>query len=474
MSVEQDRFVQEWGDALRGGTAAVFVGSGASLEAQYPSWPDLMADYARELGITLRPHDDLTVVAQHYLNLGPSKRSEVKRRIADQFPEGRDTPAAVRVLARLPLRTLWTTNYDRLLEAAWRDRGLVLDTKRKKDDLAYPKANADAVLYKMHGCASEPDSLVIAKDDYDLYLRDREAFFTALAADLMGRQMLFLGFGHNDPNLAFLFSMLRRLFPDQAAKHFSIGRQPRPEAGETGDEARIRYNLWCRDWEERYRVRRVNIAEWEDVPRLLERVERRVVADAVLVSGSYPVDALGPERERIETIAAAIGHELARGERRLVSGFGLTVGSATLSGFLNGLGTAAAAPERRLLLRPFPQPMDGSDPRPLWPEYRKGIVRSAGTTVFIAGAKQSSGGLVDADGVLQEFEACISMGRIPIPIGSTGYASAAIWSRVSRDLSPWPWYPRDAFAVLNDATADVPAVARAVVAILNAARRSNP
>jgi hypothetical protein len=433
-----------------------------------------MGDYAAELGITLRPHDDLTIIAQHYANQGESKRSQIKRWIADQFPEGRKTPAAVRVLARLPLRTLWTTNYDRLLEAAWLERGLILDAKKRQSDLAHPRANADAVLYKMHGCASDPDSLVIAKDDYDLYLKEREAFSTALAADLMGRRMLFLGFGHNDPNLAFLFSMLRRLFPSQAAQHFSIGRQPSPEEGESPDEARIRYELWCRDWEQRYRVRRVDVAEWSDVPTLLERVERRVVADAVLVSGSYPVEATGPDRTRIETVAAAIGSALAEGRRRLVSGFGLTVGSSALSGFLQALGADAIAPERRLLLRPFPQPTGSFDPHHLWPEYRMGLVRSAGAVVFVGGAKFDGSSLGDADGIMKEFEACLALGRVPVPVGCTGYSSMAIWSRLAADLDRWPWYPRAAFAVLGDPTTSASAAAGAVMTVLDAMRRSNP
>ncbi|WP_338665906.1 SIR2 family protein [Pararoseomonas sp. SCSIO 73927] len=470
MQARQDQFVREWGDALRGGTAAAFIGSGASLEANYPSWPELMKERATELGITLRAHDDLTVVAQHYLNLGESKRSEIKRWIADQFPEGRRTPAAIRVLARLPLRTLWTTNYDRLLEAAWRERGLILDAKKRQSDLAHPKANADAVLYKMHGCASDPDSLVIAKDDYDLYLREREAFSTALAADLMGRRMLFLGFGHNDPNLAFLFSMLRRLFPSQAAQHFSIGRQPSPEEGESADEARARYELWCHDWEQRYRVRRVDVAEWSDVPTLLERVERRVVADAVLVSGSYPVETAGPDRTRIETVASSVGSALAESGRRLVSGFGLTVGSSALSGFLQALGADALAPERRLLLRPFPQPTGSFDPRDLWPDYRMGLVRSAGAVVFVGGARTGDAGVVDASGVMAEFDACLALGRVPIPVGGTGYASRAIWSRMGADLGRWPWYPRDAFDVLGDPAADASTIARAVTGVLDEMR----
>lgn len=475
MQVEQDRFVEEWGNALIGGTAAVFIGSGVSLEAGYPSWSGLMARYASDLKITLRPHDDLTVIAQHYLNLGESKRSEVKRGIAAQLPEGKPIPAALGVLSRLPLRSLWTTNYDRLIEAAWRKRRLVLDTKRRKSDLAHPTAHADAVLYKMHGCASDPDSLVVAKDDYDLYMNERESFFTALAADLMGKKVLFLGFGHNDPNLAFLFSLLRRLFPREAPQHFSIGRQPSPEAGESPEESSRRYELWSKDWEERYRVRRVNVAEWSEVPGLLERVERRVVANSVLVSGSFPTESgVDEDRKSVEGVGAAVGKAMGAAGHRLVSGFGLTVGSAVLSAFLNALGADSAAPERRLLLRPFPQPSDGSDPRPLWPVYRENLVRAAGSVVFVGGAEKDGSGLISAGGVMEEYKFCLDQQRVPIPIGVTGYASADIWNIASREMSRWPWYPADAFKLLNDKSASNEALAGAVMKILAAMRAASP
>lgn len=452
MSVSKADFVREWGDALAKGQAAVFIGSGVSREVGYPSWDELMQGFARKLGLTLRRHDDLTAVAQHYLNEGGNRAAELRHAIRNAFPPTGKLPVALQVLSRLPLRSIWTTNYDRLIERAWEAEGVNLDVKRKQSDLQRATAWADATLYKMHGCMDDEESIVIAKDDYDLYAKNRDGFFTALAADLIGKRMLFLGFGHNDPNLAFIFSTLRRMFGNDAARHFSVGRKPAPQTGEEPAEVETRHRLWAKDWETRYGVRFVEVGNWGEVPSLLEEVARRAVVDSVMVSGSFPVDGDSAARGTIEQVANGVGEVLGAKRLRLVSGFGLTVGSASIAGMLQGLGGRSVNLDRHLLLRPFPQSGGaGRLDTEVIRTYRRDLVGRAGACVFVGGAKFGpDGALLDADGVVQEYEECVAMGRVPIPVGATGFAAAAIWERMQGELVRWPWYNSVLFSTLND------------------------
>jgi hypothetical protein len=59
------------------------------------------------------------------------------------------------------------------------------------------------------------------------------------------------------------------------------------------------------------------------------------------------------------------------------------------------------------------------------------MIGNAGIAVFIAGTSRSA---PESVGVLQEFEIAKQMGRIPIPVGSTGFAAKRIWETVNKDL----------------------------------------
>jgi hypothetical protein len=58
------------------------------------------------------------------------------RTIRDHFGEEKPIPAIFRTLSRLPLRHIWTTNYDTLPERAWRDQRKRLDVKSRENPIA--------------------------------------------------------------------------------------------------------------------------------------------------------------------------------------------------------------------------------------------------------------------------------------------------------------------------------------------------
>jgi len=77
---------------------------------------------------------------------------------------------------------------------------------------------------------------------------------------------------------------------------------------------------------------------------------------------AYPTVGDATQRARVETFSKAISEAIAQRKKRLVSGFGLTVGSATLGGAL-GVVLQEAAPnlERSFLLRYGPYRDDHPD-----------------------------------------------------------------------------------------------------------------
>lgn len=113
---------------------AVFAGAGMSKGSGYVDWPELLSDIAAELGLKIEHEHDLISLAQFHVN--HRKNSDgLAKKILQEFSEQAEPSRSHEILARLPIHTYWTTNYDTLIEEALRKAFRVPDVKHRNDDL---------------------------------------------------------------------------------------------------------------------------------------------------------------------------------------------------------------------------------------------------------------------------------------------------------------------------------------------------
>jgi hypothetical protein len=473
--MRKNDLVKAYSEAVLQGNAGVFIGAGLSLRAGYPSWRKLVKDMAEEVGLDVERESDLAGVVQYFLNKAGKTRTRLARTITEHFGEEKPIPDVFRILARLPLRHIWTSNYDTLAERAWREQRKRLDVKSRDKDLIQENQWAHGILYKMHGTVDHPSEVVIAKGDYEAYRRTRPGFLHLLTGHLVSRRMMFLGISFTDPNLNHLFTVIREAFEETPPEHFTIVRTPKRKDYKTVamfKYGKRRHDLWVDDLQN-YGIQAVEVDEYEEIDELLEAVERRLSVRSVLVSGSFPDTRSAADlqqRSKIEQTAHAIGRMLVRCDYRLVSGFGLVVGSATLSGALDEFNRQEMPNfERSLFLRPFPQLVPpGVKAKEYHKRYREDLVTQAGACIFIAGISEKGARRVNAEGVISEFELAVAAKRTPIPIAATGGAAAEIWQRVKADYRRYyGTMPKALFNGLNDANASPEGLAKSVEDILD-------
>jgi hypothetical protein len=437
--MDRKTFIKRWAASIDLGSASIFIGAGLSRRAGYPDWRTLLKDIADELGLDINQESDLAAVAQYSLNRATGKRAKLSKLIVDHFPPKADAPEAFHILARLPIRHIWTTNYDTLAELAWRDGRKQLDVKSRNNDLGLDKPWANAILYKMHGSVDHPTEVVIAKDDYELYRRMRPGFLQVLTGQFVTKQFLFLGFSFTDPNISHLFASIREAFQENGPEHYAIVK--RPQRGKGGgakkryDTEKTRHTLWVEDLQ-RYGIQCIEVDEHNEVDEILRSVELALARRSVFVSGSFPVHGPAKDGEFVEAVSRVVGRAIAKNGKRLVSGFGLTVGSAALAGALNViLEEPAPNLDKSLLLRPFPQEApENIQMAHFRRRYRQGMIHQTGICVFIAGLKINDKGRTKiADGVLEEFEVAKAAGRVVVPIGCTGGTAKSIWKQMNND-----------------------------------------
>ena len=237
---------------------AFFAGAGLSRPSGYVDWKELLREIASDLKLNIDKEIDLVEVAQFHLNEKRS-RSRLNEKLIDEFTKAASPNENHRILARLPLVSVWTTNYDTLIEDSIRAAGRNPDVKITQANLAQTRPGRDVVVYKMHGDISQPQAAVLTKDDYERYESSHRLFVENLQGDLVSTTFLFLGFSFTDPNIDYVLRRVRVLLGENQRTHYCIMRQPKPPKG--GGKKRAEY-----DYEKRRLELRI-----EDLKRLQYR-----------------------------------------------------------------------------------------------------------------------------------------------------------------------------------------------------------
>ena len=281
-------FIRDFLKDVRENTAAVFAGSGLSTPAGFVDWRALLKPIADELGLDVDRESDLIALAQFQANVSAGNRHRLTQLLIEQIPQASVPTENHRLLAKLPISTYWTTNYDRLIETALGDANKIADVKYVVPHLATTRPRRDAVVYKMHGDIGLPHEAVLTKDDYERYHVDRGAFVNALAGDLVSKTFLFVGFSFMDPNLDYVLSRVRVTFSKNQRRHYAIFKRrdrARHESTQAFEHARVRQALVIEDLK-RFNITTLLVHEYSEITKILERIERQYRQRTVFISGS--------------------------------------------------------------------------------------------------------------------------------------------------------------------------------------------
>lgn len=457
---------------------ALFLGAGMSRPSGFVNWKELMRDIALELKLDIERETDLISLAQWHKNLRKN-RHKINQVLVQEFTREAKLTENHRLIAALPISAIWTTNYDRLIEDAFKAAHKRLDVKQRPKDFAITKPRSHAVLYKMHGDVEEPDEAILTKDDFATFEQKRGLFSTQLRGHLVSRSFLFLGYSFSDPNIDYILARIRAQLGSSQRNHYCVMRRVVKEGDMTDADVDYQQRLLTLRIEDlqNYGIQTLLIDDYAHVTTLLRELTRRAVRKNVFVSGAaHDFGPLG--RDRVEAFARKLGRELLCQGLHLVSGLGLGIGGAVTVGALE---EAFAGPSHdlddRLTLRPFPResPTTGTRDQ-LWELYRQEMIGRVGFAIFIAGNKLADGAVIESPGVIREFDIAVAKGVYPIPIGATGHAAATLATQVIAE--PEKFFPGLAahvvdqvvrhLTVLNDPVAGEDEWLTAVIAIVKA------
>lgn len=94
-----------------------------------------------------------------------------------------------------------TTNYDRFLELIFPEYTPIIGQKILKSQYS-----CIGEIFKIHGCISEPESLVLTKTDYDNFRVKKKYLSAKLLTFFLEHPLVFIGYNAEDPNIQAILS----------------------------------------------------------------------------------------------------------------------------------------------------------------------------------------------------------------------------------------------------------------------------
>jgi hypothetical protein len=192
-----DEFPELLRDQAARGELVLFIGSGLSIDAGAPTTRDICTHLGSKLPTKVR-EGTLPSVALDFENR--YSRSELLQEVESLFKDRTLEPTEAHLrLADLLIHTIFTTNYDELIEEALKRKGSKFRKIVRLADIQTAPQGVKQV-WKIHGDFTAKDQLVITERDYDQLFKDRPFIVSHLSDKLASLPFAFIGYSMSDPD----------------------------------------------------------------------------------------------------------------------------------------------------------------------------------------------------------------------------------------------------------------------------------
>lgn len=203
------------------GNGSVFVGAGLSIGAGLPGWADLVKPLAQQ--VNSPEHSSFPDIAQYLVNL--HDRPALVEHVWRLLKQATGPTQIHKQTISLPVPRIFTTNLDRLLEAAFEEQRLPFCKVVTDEHIALMDSAAKSIV-KLHGDLEQPESWVITSADYENYFSNHPGIANLLGMDLHSRTVLFLGYSFSDIDLRMILSQVKKVAGSFRRNLFAVQLNP--------------------------------------------------------------------------------------------------------------------------------------------------------------------------------------------------------------------------------------------------------
>lgn len=197
-----------------------FMGPGCSAAFMH-NMDRVINHIAKELGID-KESNNLEVIQKYINTFGKENFCKVLRKKLN-IDEFDDRKGYIYLLVmHMGASVIYTTNQDNIMEKACEKYKRKIRTIINLEDFGEIELS-ELPYIKFHGDFNYPDTIVFTDDDYKKRMNDTQnALNIRLRADLLAKNLLFIGYSFTDINIQQMFSELQEVFQGQLPKSYMI------------------------------------------------------------------------------------------------------------------------------------------------------------------------------------------------------------------------------------------------------------
>lgn len=284
--ITRDKLVEKFSESAYSGDAAYFIGSGISKPYGLPDFKGLIEKLVKDVKIDLSVEDglDYPEIAQYILNEREDKKwifSKVKEYLG-KVQYNISGSRYLDYISKSNIHTIWTTNFDTLIEQCFDQNGIKYDVKADDSDLKNNfQTKAKREIIKIHGSV-DSDDIIITKNDYEDFNINSKLSVRRLEQDLLTKSILFIGYSYSDSDIQNIVNNVRQLIGDGSPlNHYMI-----LSSRETDNEKKLQ-KLWINDLE-RYGIYAYVLENgYGELEEILKEISVKSKGKTVFVTGSH-------------------------------------------------------------------------------------------------------------------------------------------------------------------------------------------
>lgn len=200
MTIELSRLVE----ALNPESTVLFFGAGSSVPSGAPSVDELIGSISKEYSIA---DNDYSLSEVSGISENRNSRKSLILLLRRKFARVRPTGGILNIHL-YPWRSIYTTNYDNLIEQSYERAGRCLEVYSCDFDFTLHGSASDGKLFKLHGTIEKDISdghhsrVILTESDYDATSNYREGIYSRFSSDLIGSHLVIIGYSLKDKHIS--------------------------------------------------------------------------------------------------------------------------------------------------------------------------------------------------------------------------------------------------------------------------------
>ena len=170
---------------------------------QYNKLPEVASMLEKDYALAVFSQDSFAEFRKNHINELRSGISPLKIAISDHLKTFLSNPPhsdEIDLLNKMAVRNISgiiTTNYDQFLESIFKEYSVFIG----QEELIFSDIFQIGELYKIHGCVSKPDSIVITQQDYEKFQKTSAYLIAKILTIFLEYPIVFMGYSIQDQNI---------------------------------------------------------------------------------------------------------------------------------------------------------------------------------------------------------------------------------------------------------------------------------